>query len=395
MFTPEEVFVTDGYPQHTYVAFEAGKKEEELRDGLAQQNKIISISGPSKSGKTTLCNKVFGAEKGTDRMYVTGDSIAKAEDLWLEAYRQVTPDSDPNFFELGHGERVDALIAAEIPLVIDDFHYIPREIQPAIARQIKNAASSGLRIVCLSVPHRGDDPIRNNTDLSGRFFSVTFDFWSAEDLAKIASSGFPKVGFPDVPTFNTLLADEALKSPQIMQTLCLEACRMHGLDQPLETIQPTSELLPEIKTRTLRSYNYATALDLLRKGPPTRGSERLDYHLGDGTDADVYECLLAALRLNPPFLHLGLDELRERVKGLLADSKEPNIRSALQQYESLFGDQPVPLDWDDEKRRLTVVDPHFYFCLRNARVELRKNPPQNAQPGAQISSQTPELPFGG
>jgi hypothetical protein len=393
MLTPEEVFVTDGYPQHTYVAFEAGTKEGELKDGLGQQNKIISISGPSKSGKTTLCNKVFGATKGVDRMYVTGDSITKAEDLWLEAYRQVTPDSDPNFFELGHGERVDALIAADIPLVIDDFHYIPREIQPAIAKQIKNAASSGLRIVCLSVPHRGDDPIRNNTDLSGRFFSVTFDFWSADDLMKIAMSVFPKVGFPNVPAFNTLLADEALKSPQIMQTLCLEACRMHGLDRPLESLQPTSQLLPEIKTRTLRSYNYATALDLLKQGPPTRGSERLNFHLRDETDADVYQCLIAALRLNPPFLHLSLDELRERVRNLLVDSKEPNIRSALQQYDGLFADQSVPLDWDDEKRRLTVVDPHFYFYLRNAPVQPRKNPPKDPGSEPQQSSETPELPF--
>ena len=50
---------------------------------------------------------------------------------------------------------------------------------------MKNAASAGLRIVCLSVPHRGDDPIRNNHDLAGRFFSVTFEFWSDDELAEI------------------------------------------------------------------------------------------------------------------------------------------------------------------------------------------------------------------
>ena len=86
LLTPEDVFVTDGYPEHTYVAFEAGQKETELRDGLAQKNKIISISGPSKSGKTTLCDRIFGTDKGVSRIYVTGDAVSKPEDLWLRLF---------------------------------------------------------------------------------------------------------------------------------------------------------------------------------------------------------------------------------------------------------------------------------------------------------------------
>ena len=366
MLTPEEVFVTDGYPEHTYVALQAGSKEAELRDGLEQRNKIISISGPSKSGKTTLCDRVFGTEKGVSRMYVTGDAVSKADELWFEAYRQVTDDTDKLFYELSHTERIERLIAAEMPLIIDDFHYIPRDAQLIISRQMKNAASSGLRIVCLSVPHRGDDPIRSNNDLAGRFFSVTFDFWGDAELASIAEAGFPKVGFPVSVEFNRLLALESLRSPQIMQTLCLEACRSQELDRPLETVTPSAAMLPEIIRRTVRSYNHATALQLLRQGPPTRGSERLEYRLRTGTAADVYECLVEALRLDPAFLRLSLDEIRNRVRDLSADDREPNVRSALQQYETLFKEQSPPIDWDDEKRRLTIVDPHFYFYLRNA-----------------------------
>ena len=92
--------------------------------------------------------------------------------------------------------------------------------------------------------------------------------------------------------------------------------------------------MPEVKRRTLRSYNHA--LEFLRQGPPTRGSERLEYRLRNGGAADVYECLIKAIRLDPPFLSLTLDELRERVRTLLDDQKEPNIRSALQQYHALF-----------------------------------------------------------
>lgn len=365
MLTAEDVFITTGFPEHTYVPFDAGSKENELREGLAQKNMIISISGPSKSGKTTLCDRVFGKEKGLTHIYVTGDTITKVDDLWFEAYRQVTDDTDKSFYEASQGERIERLIAADLPLVIDDFHYIHRDLQPVISRQMKNAASSGLRIICLSVPHRGDDPIRNNADLSGRFFSVTFDFWKEDDLAKIAAVGFPKVGFPSDPLFNNLLARESLKSPQIMQTLCLEACRAQSLDEPLEAVVVGEGLLPEIKKRTIRSYNHKTALEFLRQGPPIRGSERLAYQFRTGAQGDVYECLIAALRLDPPFLQLSLEELRDRVQSLLADDKEPNIRSAMQQYDALFKEQTPPLDWDDEKRSLTIIDPHFYFYLRN------------------------------
>jgi hypothetical protein len=361
----EQVFITDGFPEHTYIPFQAGKKEEELQEGFEQKNKIISISGPSKSGKTTLCDQVFGTQRGVSRLYVTGDAIQRAEDLWFEAYRQLQLGPERNFNDDSYSERIDTLVSSDLPLVIDDFHYIQRELQPVISRQLKNAASQGLRIVCLSVPHRGDDPVRSNPDLSGRFFSVNFEFWTPQELMQIASVGFPQVGFQSNDSFNEILASEALRSPQIMQTLCLETCRAANQDIPFESTTLDEAILPDVKKRTLRSYNQATALDFLRNGPPTRGSERLNYKLKDGRESDVYECLIAALRLDPPFQHLDLDEIRERVRSILNDTREPNIRSALQQYTDLFKEQTCPFDWDDEKRRLTIVDPHFYFYLRN------------------------------
>jgi hypothetical protein len=185
-------------------------------------------------------------------------------------------------------------------------------------------------------------------------------------LVKISGLGFPLVGFPNQPEFNNLLATEALHSPQIMQTLCLEACRMHGPDQPLEQVQPSAEHLAAIRALTVRSYDHSTMIDILSQGPETRGTERVEFTSTTNQRWDVYQCLLQALKQDPPFLNLSLDEIRARVRSLLVDTREPNIRSALQQYSKLFkpGTSPT-LDWDDEKKRLTIIDPHFYFHLRN------------------------------
>jgi hypothetical protein len=150
-----------------------------------------------------------------------------------------------------------------------------------------------------------------------------------------------------------------------MQTLCLETCRLQGKDKALENAEISLDMLPDIRARAVRSYTNTTALDLLRNGPATRGSERTEFNLRHGGTGDVYDCLIEALRLDPPFLQANLDQIRERVRAVLTDDREPNIRSALQQYEDLFKGQTPPLDWDDEKRQLTIVDPHFYFYLRN------------------------------
>jgi predicted GTPase len=73
--TPEQVFVTDGFPELTYVRQEEGRPERELQEGLDQQNKIISIVGASKTGKSTLCDKRFGKKLGVNKILVTGDQI--------------------------------------------------------------------------------------------------------------------------------------------------------------------------------------------------------------------------------------------------------------------------------------------------------------------------------
>jgi len=369
-YTAEEVFVAVGFPEHTYVSVENGAKEVQLKDGLAQKNKIISIAGPSKCGKTTLCDKVFGSQNGQDRLYITGDKIQKPEDIWVEAYRQATDETAPNFYELSLTQQLESILTVELPLIIDDFHYVARDLQPVICRQLKNAASSGLRIVCLSVPHRSDDPIRGNPDLSGRFFSIDFNFWDNADLERIAAEGFPKVGYPSRQWFNSRLAQEALTSPQVMQTLCLEACRMEGPDNALERVEPSEERIPAIKQLALRSYNNASALQILKSGPPTRGKGRRRYEMRSPSpdvylQLDVYKCLVAALATDPPFQHLSLDELRQRVQRLLHYDDEPDVHSAVRQLDKLFNGPNRPLDWDEEKRLLTVIDPHFYFYLRN------------------------------
>ncbi len=53
-------------------------------------------------------------------------------------------------------------------LFLDDFHYMPRDLQADVAKQLKAAAELGIKTCVANVPHRADDVVRANPELRGR-----------------------------------------------------------------------------------------------------------------------------------------------------------------------------------------------------------------------------------
>jgi hypothetical protein len=74
-----EVFTPNDVPTFTYVERANHKFETRLREAFDIPKMIISLSGPSKSGKTVLVHKVLEKD---NLIPVSGASIKSAEDLW-------------------------------------------------------------------------------------------------------------------------------------------------------------------------------------------------------------------------------------------------------------------------------------------------------------------------
>lgn len=366
--TLESVFVTDAFPQHTYVAAEEGKIEKALNDGLAIQNKIVSIVGPSKCGKTTLCDRVFGTERGVEKLMVTGDSFDTTEDFWKLLFQQTEAAEGYNDDEMPNRNVViDAIAAQQLPVVIDDFHYIEQNLQRVLCRQLKNAAAMGVRFVVLNTPQRSDDPIRSNQDLAGRFYSVNVDFWGKGGLREIGKKGFQALGVKVDDRVLDILATECLGSPQLMQTLCLESGREYlTQDRPYkgQEISANSFSWAKVRERAVMSYDHTALFQKLKNGPPRRGQARNDYNLKDGSKGDVYDVITYALATDPPFSSLHIDDLRERGSKMVLTRGEPNYSAALDQLNGLFDRGHKPVEYDEEKRTINILDPHFYFYLR-------------------------------
>ncbi|WP_202898827.1 hypothetical protein, partial [Komagataeibacter europaeus] len=57
-----QIFVPNKFPKYTYVNRGSDALEKKLINALETSNSVISLSGPSKSGKTVLVEKMVGAD---------------------------------------------------------------------------------------------------------------------------------------------------------------------------------------------------------------------------------------------------------------------------------------------------------------------------------------------
>ncbi len=77
--TAHDVFTPSSFPEHTYVSRGDEDLEAKLRFALATKGQIASLSGPSKSGKTVLVEKVVGKE---NLVPVVGAGVREPEQIW-------------------------------------------------------------------------------------------------------------------------------------------------------------------------------------------------------------------------------------------------------------------------------------------------------------------------
>lgn len=74
-----DVFRPGSFPAHTYVDRADQGFEQALRDALDTAGQLVSLAGPSKSGKTVLVEKVIGQD---NLISVSGVGIHSPDDVW-------------------------------------------------------------------------------------------------------------------------------------------------------------------------------------------------------------------------------------------------------------------------------------------------------------------------
>jgi hypothetical protein len=407
-----DVFTPTDVPTYTYVDRSAQNLESQLRNAIRTPGMIASLSGPSKSGKTVLIRKVISQDS---LITVSGAAITEPGHLWdrvlnwMEAPSSTTHSTGHTFSgevaakvqasagivvakaqvegegKAGYGyerakERVferagiDQVVkeigGSDFVVFIDDYHYMPKDVQAAVGKQIKEAAERGINICTASVPHRRDDVVRGNAELRGRVQGIDFAFWSEAETRCIAEQGFSALNRKLPPFVFDRMAKEAFGSPQLMQQICLQACMRLGIDEKadVEVDVPVSENdLIKIFEQASTTTEFSSLLEGLHEGPKQRGSTRNQFKFSDGTSGDVYRCILLGLRENPPRLSFPYAEIYERTRKVCNEDAPAgsSVASALEQMPEIATDlEPNAqiIEWSDDV--LDIVDPYFLYYLR-------------------------------
>lgn len=388
----ENVFKPGAYPEYTYVSrnYENTGISYELRlkQALRTAGCLTSLIGPSKMGKTILCEKVIGFDNIIE---ISGADFNTNSDFWaivaakveLPYQGEVTTErelNDGNSRE-GDGKKEKYILSKdkiiqyykdnEKVLVIDDFHYASKEMQMKMAQQLKDAIRKELKVVVVSLPHRADDAIRQNADLSGRLSLINIETWKEKDLKEIALKGFKQLNINITDEVAGQLAIECLTSPQLMQYICLSICILLE-DKNEDTVK--ADMLENAYQFTTVNFNYSDVVNVMSKGPNPRGKKRKLFKTLTGKELDLYGLIVESIAKNPPVMEMDFEILYDRIINLIpADAVKPdkqsvknhlnNLQTILKEKEEIYR----AIEWKDGT--VYILDPLFLFYLRWGRID--------------------------
>lgn len=412
MIRYQDIFVPGGFPRHTYNP----RVELQLEDRLAEVKenlcKLVTVTGQTKSGKTVLARKILPPEEA---IWIDGGTVSEEDDFWqviieqLNLFQSVEKENgekssgkigakgkaEANFLlAKGSGElsaeiektrgssetksrivssRVAALKGlhySNIPLVVDDFHYIHREMQGSIVRALKPLIFDGLPVVIIAIPHRRYDALKVEKEMTGRIAPIDIPTWSDSELRYISETGFGLLNFKVSSEFSELLCSEAIGSPHLMQDFCRSICKLIELkykSEP-ETLEVTKDQVENV-FRDVAETIGRPIFEKLARGPRQR-TDRLQRQLKNGRTVDIYELVLYGLaHMRPGLVSLEYEELRTAIRDV-AGAQIPQLHEVARVLKHMTtiaatdqSSTPV-IDFEEEEKKLHITDPFFAFYLR-------------------------------
>lgn len=402
------VFVAGGVPDVTYNPRDDRRIENEVRSYLDQSGKALSLSGPTKSGKTVLIRRTLPEHAA---IWMHGSDLVGQDAFWdkiidwLGLYDQVevsrgnTADIKSKIAgSIGTaGTKVESQVGGNtitnrnmkwsrsrgladvareglrtlpVPIVIDDFHYVPDTVKREIARAIKSIIPI-TPVVMIAVPHEAFEVVREEPDMGARVWHQRIEHWNAQELSFIAESGFAALNIEDAGKDVTQrLVGNSFGAPFLMQQLCYDIATHHNI---LATANETFTLPTEPGggwsdfLRRIADRSTPPVFDRLRRGPKTRGQERVERVFRHGPTTDIYGAVLYTIGQSGPKADLPQQEIVKALNANLVDgARGQEVTNCLAQMSKIADEMRGAGDPALVYRKdvLHILDPFLLFYLR-------------------------------
>lgn len=404
-FTLREVFNAGGFPAVTYVERKHLGLEDELRRAVDKGFAIIAVTGPSKSGKTVLCHSVIAE---TASIKIDGGQIKDINSLWLQIITksevplsqivqstttstitktgslgvnaqiasgsmmrgEADASSTANSANFGGDHQtiaLDALKSKKSALIIDDFHYIEKDLRRAIIRALKPEIFAGLTVIVISVPYKAFAVIDAESEMEGRFRHIEIQEWSPGDLLEISTKGQAALNISIAADISRDFTDEALGNPLLMQNFCFDACYGAGIRSTAQSKIDISDAISPTAVYVTTARDVGLPIfKRLAMGPQSR-SQRIDRPFTNGAIGDTYEAILAAIAITGPTKEIHYDDLRQALRTVLSDKhpQKHEVTSAIKQMVEIakeINSENPAIDFD--QNTVFLQNPFFQFYLR-------------------------------
>lgn len=269
------VFIPGGVPTITYNPRYSLALEKKVLSASKNLCKLMIVTGQTKMGKTVLVDKIYNRQ---ENIWIDGGMISDEESFWDNVIAQL---NIPTQHDVVKGKEfnmngdigtqlklglfqpeaniairtnrmqsvcsrsvmsnksacINCLSDNSIPLIVDDFHYINRDVQTRIVRALKAPIMHGLPVIFIAIPSRKFDVIKVEREMTGRIETFKIPSWSEMELQEIAIKGFHELKIDVEKNVIECMAKEALGSPHLMLMYGKEASnRKQEIDCQYHTI---------------------------------------------------------------------------------------------------------------------------------------------------------------
>lgn len=356
-----DIFSTGKTPEATYtprIGSDSDDRtfDEKYKDKSLRRTGGVMLYGVSKSGKTSLVERVLPESKAC---WLQGTRISSIDDFWSTlahqlhlsdkfsieesreasqtesmkgelGWRPVGMASTESADKTGSGTRQtwsysrvpsqqveDYLTENPIPIIVDDFHHMESNIRESIAKAIKPLLRKTF-VTLIAIPSHSFDPAKAASDIGGRMVKFEIPEWGIAELISIANRGFEKLNIVDAgATVASMLAENSFGSPHVMQELCYTLLSRIGVVETSSNqvaLTLPSNLAKIVRDAATESEPFAFQ-DIL-SGSNTKGEARKPILLTSGEYTDSYGITLMAIRELIPPLNLRFKTIREKVSEL-------------------------------------------------------------------------------